>query len=97
MEDERKESCLSLSPPFLEKKIMLSVRLPGIRVRSTGSGQNWDHCSGVREDWEAGPAVGAPVEAGCVLGASPLAVSRGMGLSQSTSMLSLVKFLDCYL
>ena len=57
-------------------------------------GKVWDRCSGVREDWEAGPAVGAPVEAGRVLGASPLAVSRGVGLSQSTSTLSLVKFLD---
>ena len=45
-------------------------------------GKVWDHCSGVREDWEAGPAVGATVEAGCVLGGSPLAVSRGVGLSQ---------------
>lgn len=57
-------------------------------------GKVWDHCSGVREDWEASPAVGAPVEAGRVLGASPLAVRRGEGLSQSTSALSLVKFLD---
>ena len=57
-------------------------------------GKVWDRCSGVREDWEAGPAVGAPVETGRVLGASALAVSRGVGLSQSTSTLSLVKFLD---
>ena len=40
MEDERKESCLNLSPPFLEKKRTLSVCLPGIRVQSTGSGQS---------------------------------------------------------
>ena len=40
MEDERKGSCLNRSPPFLEKKRTLSVCLPGIRVRSTGSGQS---------------------------------------------------------
>lgn len=53
-------------------------------------GKVWDCYSGMREDWEAGPAAVAPAEAGRTLGASPPAVSRGVGLSRPAFTVSLV-------
>lgn len=79
MEDERKGRLLRPGPPFLEKKETLSVRLPGIRVqehREWASLGPLFRCEG-RLGGQS--SCWGPVEAGRVLGASPLAASRGEG------------------